>query len=322
LENPSYGKTGSSNMKSGSNLEKVLCAGKFAVTGELGPPRGADVEAVKEKAKHLRGMVDAINVTDNQTAVARMASLATSAVLVQEGLEPNFQMVCRDRNRIAMQADVLGASALGIRNMLCLSGDHQIFGDDPKCKKVFDLDCIQLIALVKKMRDECKFMSGKDVTKPPKMFIGAAANPFAEPYEFRVHRLAKKVVAGADFVQTQCIYNMERFREWVKQANDMGLTEKVFVLAGVTPMKSLGMARYMKNNVPGLDVPDWVIDRLKGVEKSKQAAEGIAICCEQIAEMKEMKGIAGVHLMCIEWEQKVPEIVEKAGLLPRPVIDD
>jgi methylenetetrahydrofolate reductase (NADPH) len=309
-------------MKSGSNLERVLTEGKFAVTGELGPPRGADADAVREKAKHLRGMVDAINVTDNQTAMARMASMATCALLVQEGLEPNYQMVCRDRNRIAMQADVLGASALGIRNMLCLSGDHQVFGDDPKCRKVFDLDSIQLIAMVKKMRDEGKFMSGKEVTKAPKIFIGAAANPFAEPYEFRVLRLAKKVQAGADFVQTQCIYNMARLREWLKQANDLGLTEKVYVLAGLTPMKSLGMARYMQQNVPGLDVPDWVIERLKGVEKSKQASEGIAICCEQIAELKEMQGIAGVHLMAIEWEHRVPEIVEKAGLLPRPVFEN
>ena len=309
-------------MKSGSNLERILTEGKFAVTGELGPPRGADVDAVKEKAQYLKGMVDAVNITDNQTAMARMASMAASVLAIQEGLEPNYQMVCRDRNRIAMQADVLGASALGIRNMLCLSGDHQIFGDDPKSKKVFDIDSIQLIAMVKMMRDEGKFMSGKELTVPPKMFIGAAANPFAEPYQFRVQRLAKKVRAGADFVQTQCIYNMDRFREWVRQASDMGLTEKVYVLAGVTPMKSLGMARYMQKNVPGLDVPDWVIDRLKGVEKKKQASEGIAICCEQIAEFKEMQGIAGVHLMAIEWEKRVPEIVEKAQLLPRPVFEN
>ena len=305
-------------MKSGSNLERILTEGTFAVTGELGPPRSASVEAVKEKAQYLKGMVDAVNITDNQTAVVRMASMAASALAIREGLEPNYQMVCRDRNRIAMQSDVLGAYALGIRDMLCLSGDHQQFGDDPKSKKVFDIDSVQLIAMVKMMRDEAKFMSGKEITEPPKMFIGAAANPFAEPYEFRVHRLAKKVAAGADFIQTQCIYNMDRMREWVKQANEMGLTEKVFILAGVTPMKSLGMARYMKNKVPGMDVPDWVIDRLKGVEKKKQASEGIAICCEQIAEFKEMKGVAGVHLMAIEWEKRVPEIVEKADLLPRP----
>ena len=307
-------------MKSGSNLEKVLKSGKFAITGELGPPRGAEVKAVKEKAQHLKGMVDAVNITDNQTAVVRMSSWGASTLLMQEGLEPNYQMVCRDRNRIAMQSDILGASALGIRNILCLSGDHQIFGDHPKSKKVFDIDSIQLIGMVKKMRDEGKLMNDQEITEPPKMFIGAAANPFGEPYEFRVHRLAKKIEAGADFIQTQCIYNMERFREWIKQANDMGLTEKVYILAGVTPMKALGMARYMQKNVPGMDVPDWVIKRLKGVEKKKQASEGIAICCEQIEEFKETKGIAGVHLMAIEWEQRVPEIVEKAKLLPRPAL--
>ena len=307
-------------MKSGSNLEKVLKSGAFAVTGELGPPRGADVGVVKEKAQHLKGMVDSVNITDNQTAVVRMSSWAASSLLLKEGLEPNYQMVCRDRNRIAMQSDILGASALGIKNVLCLSGDHQMFGDHPKSKKVFDIDSTQLISAIKKMRDEGKFMNGQEISGPPKMFIGAAANPFGEPYEFRVHRLAKKIAAGADFIQTQCIYNMERFREWVKQANDMGLTEKVYILAGVTPMKALGMARYMKKNVPGMDVPGWVIKRLEGVEKKKQAAEGIKICCEQIEEFKEMKGIAGVHLMAIEWEQRVPEIVEKAKLLPRPAL--
>ena len=307
-------------MKSGSNLEKVLSEGKFAVTGELGPPRGADANVVKEKAQYLKGMVDSVNITDNQTAVVRMSSWAASTLLIQEGLEPNYQMVCRDRNRIAMQSDILGAYALGIRNILCLSGDHQLFGDHPKSKKVFDIDSIQLISMVKKMRDEGKFLNGEDISEPPRMFIGAAANPFGEPYEFRVYRLAKKIEAGADFIQTQCIYNMERFREWVKQANDMGLTEKVYILAGVTPMKALGMARYMQKNVPGMDVPDWVIERLKGVEKKKQAEEGIAICCEQIEEFKETKGIAGVHVMAIEWEKRVPEIVEKAKLLPRPAL--
>ena len=307
-------------MKSGSNLEKVLSEGKFAVTGELGPPRGADVGTIREKAQYLKGMVDSVNITDNQTAVVRMSSWAASALLIQEGLEPNYQMVCRDRNRIAMQSDILGAYALGIRNILCLSGDHQIFGDHPKSKKVFDIDSIQLISMVKKMRDEGKFLNGEDIVEPPRMFIGAAANPFGEPYEFRVYRLAKKIEAGADFIQTQCIYNMERFREWVKQANDMGLTEKVYILAGVTPMKALGMARYMQKNVPGMDVPDWVIKRLKGVEKKKQAEEGIAICCEQIEEFKETKGIAGVHVMAIEWEKRVPDIVEKAKLLPRPAL--
>ncbi len=307
--------------KSGSNLEKVLRAGHFAFTGELGPPRGTTVKEVTEKASHLKGMVDAVNITDNQTAVVRMASWAASFILVQEGLEPNFQMVCRDRNRLAMQADILGAYALGIRNMLCLSGDHQQFGDHPQAKGVFDIDSMQLIGMVKRMRDEGQFLGGAEIEDPPKIFIGAAANPFAEPYEWRMHRLAKKIEAGVDFIQTQCIYNMERFRTWVKQANDMGLSEKAYILAGVTPMKSVGMAKYMQSKVPGMDVPEDLIKRLQGAGKGKVAEEGIKIACEQIEEFKEMQGVAGVHLMAIEWEHKVPQIAEQAGVLPRPEVD-
>jgi methylenetetrahydrofolate reductase (NADPH) len=305
-------------MKSGSNLEKVLTAGHFAFTGELGPPRGAHAEEVRKKAAYLKGKVDSVNITDNQTAVVRMASWAACLLLIQEGIEPNFQMVCRDRNRLAMQADILGAYALGIRNILCLSGDHCQFGDHPTAKGVFDIDSMQLIGMVKKMRDEGKFLSGAELDGAPKMFIGAAENPFAEPFEWRVHRLAKKVEAGVDFIQTQCIYNMPKFREFIRQANDMGLTEKAHILAGVTPMKSLGMARYMKTKVPGMDVPDDTIKRLQGVPKDKQGEEGIKIALEQIAEFKEMKGVAGVHLMAIEWEHRVPEIAERAGMLPRP----
>jgi methylenetetrahydrofolate reductase (NADPH) len=312
--------TEGNGLKSGSNLEKILKAGHFAFTGELGPPRGSDAEEVIKKAQHLKGMVDAVNITDNQTAMVRMSSWAASLLLIREGLEPNFQMVCRDRNRLAMQSDILGAYAHGIRNMLCLSGDHQKFGDHPQAKGVFDIDSMQLIAMVKKMRDESKFLGGADLEGAPKIFIGAAANPFADPFEWRVHRLAKKINAGVDFIQTQCIYNMEKFRKWVQQANDMGLTEKVYILAGVTPMKSVGMAKYMKNKVPGMDVPDDVIKRLQGAGKGKVAAEGIQMACEQIEEFKEMKGVAGVHLMAIEWEHKVPEIAERAKVLPRPVV--
>jgi len=304
---------------SASNLEKVLKSGEFAFTGELGPPRGTDTEEVREKARFLKGNVDSVNITDNQTAVVRMSSWAASLLIMEEGLEPNYQMVCRDRNRLAMQGDILGASALGIRNMLCLSGDHQQFGDHPDAKGVFDIDSTQLIAMVKQMRDEGLFLSGGEIEHPPKMFIGAASNPFAEPYEWRVNRLAKKIQAGADFIQTQCIYNMDRFREFIRVANEEGLTEKVYILAGVTPMKSVGMARYMKSKVPGMDVPDEIIDRLKGVEKNKVADEGIKIACEQVEEFKEMKGVHGVHMMAIEWEHKVPEIAEMAKVLPRPV---
>ncbi|MDJ0874740.1 MAG: methylenetetrahydrofolate reductase [Desulfobacterales bacterium] len=307
-------------MMSESRLAKILKAGQFAFTGELGPPRGSNVDAVREKAKPLIGMVDSVNITDNQTAMVRMSSWAAALIAIQEGLEPNYQMVCRDRNRLAMQADVLGAYAHGIINMLCLSGDHQQFGDHPNAKGVYDIDSIQLIDMVRKMRDEGQFLGGAKIDEPPQMFIGAAANPFAEPFEWRVHRLAKKIEAGADFIQTQCIYNMDKMREWVRQANDMGLADKVYILAGVTPMKSLGMARYMKAKVPGMDVPDDIIKRLQGVDKKKQADEGIKIACEQIEEFKEMQGVAGVHLMAIEWEHRVPEIAELAGVLPRPEV--
>ena len=309
-----------SDLKSGSNLEKVLNAGHFAFTGECGPPQGANVEHLKEKIHHLKGCVDAVNITDNQTAVVRMSSWAASLIVLQEGLEPNFQMVCRDRNRLAIQSDILGIYAHGIKNMLCLSGDHQRFGNHPQAKNVFDIDSMQLIHAVKTMRDEGKFLNGQDIDVPPRLFIGAASNPFAEPFEFRVHRLAKKIAAGADFIQTQCIYNMDRFREFMKKVVDMGLHEKCYILAGVTPMKSVGMARYMSKQVPGMDVPDSIIKRLQGAGKGKVAGAGIKFAIEQIEEFREMEGIAGVHLMAIEWEHRVPEIAELAGMLPRPKV--
>jgi len=308
------------DFKSESNLEKVLKAGHFAFTGECGPPTGANVEHLREKARHLKGCVDAVNITDNQTAVVRMSSWAASLIAMEEGLEPNFQMVCRDRNRLAIQSDILGVSALGIRNMLCLSGDHQRFGNHPQAKNVFDIDSMQLIHTVKTMRDEGLFINGQEVDGPPRLFIGAAANPFAEPYEWRVYRLAKKIEAGADFIQTQCIYNMERFREFMKKAVDMGLHEKCYILAGVTPMKSVGMARYMAKQVPGMEVPESLIKRLQGAGKGNAAEEGIRFAIEQIEEFKTMEGVAGVHLMAIEWEHRVPEISERAGVLPRPEV--
>jgi methylenetetrahydrofolate reductase (NADPH) len=305
-------------MKSGSRLEKILTSGHFAFTGELGPPRGANAEVVRKKAGYLRGIVDAVNITDNQTGVVRMASWAACLLAIQEGLEPNFQMVCRDRNRLAMQSDILGAYTHGIRNMLCLSGDHQQFGDHPMSKGVYDIDSIQLISTVKKMCDEGKFINGEQIDEPPKIFIGAAANPFAEPFEWRVHRLAKKISAGVDFIQTQCIYDMKRFREWMKQADDMGLTEKAYILAGITPLKSGGMARYMAKNVSGIIIPDEIIDRM--VKAKKPADEGIQLCVEQIQELREIKGVRGIHLMAIEWEHRVPEIAERAKLVPRPQV--
>lgn len=306
--------------KTESRLEKILRSGKFAVTGECGPPRGADPEVIRKKCGFLKNNADAFNITDNQTSVVRMSSIAASIVMMQEGLEPVMQMVCRDRNRIAIQSDILGGAALGIKNMLCLSGDHQKFGDHPQAKNVFDLDSIQLIQTVRGMRDEGKFLGGDEIKGVPKLFIGAAENPFADPFEIRVPRLAKKVAAGAEFIQTQCIFNVPKFREWMKGVVDRGLHEKVFILGGVTPFKSFGMAKYMANNVPGMDVPEELLKRMKDTPKEQQAEEGITIAVETIKQLQEMPGVAGVHIMAIEWEQKVGEIAEKAGLLPRPSV--
>jgi methylenetetrahydrofolate reductase (NADPH) len=305
-------------VKTNSKIERILANGGFVVTSECGPPRGSDPEIIRKKGELLRGVVDGVNVTDNQTAVVRMSSLAASVILKGMGLEPILQMVCRDRNRIALQSDILGAAALGINNVLCLSGDHQKFGDHPQGKNVYDIDSIQLIGVVCRLRDEGKFLGGEEVKGKPLMFVGAAENPFADPFEIRAARLGKKVKAGCEFIQTQCIYNMERFSRWMAMVCDRGLHEKCAVLAGVTPFKSAGMANYMKKNVPGMDVPDDMIERMKGVPKEKQAEEGIKICVEQIQRLKEIPGVRGIHIMAIEWESKVGEIVKTAGLLPRP----
>jgi methylenetetrahydrofolate reductase (NADPH) len=309
----------STEYKSGSNLEKVLVSGSFAVTAELGPPKSADIEVIEKKASYLKGCVDAVNLTDNQTAIVRISSIATAKLALDLGLEPTIQMTCRDRNRLAIQADILGAYLLGIRNCVCLTGDHQIFGNHPTARYVFDLDSIQLIQMLKNMRDEKVFACGDEIKntkkaepKEPRMFIGGAANPFADPFEFRVVRLAKKISAGVDFIQTQCIYDMERFGRWMEQVRGRGLDKKCKILAGVTPLKSAGMAKYMRDKVAGVTVPDYYVERMSKAHDPK--SEGISICVEQIQQLRETKGVAGVHIMAIEWEAAVPEIVEKAGL--------
>ena len=303
-------------MKTNSNLEKVLEEGKFAVTGELGPPTSADAEVVREKAELLKGTVDAFNVTDGQTAVTRMSSWAAGMIAKEAGLgDFVVQMTTRDRNRLALQMDILGVGGLGINNILCLSGDHISFGNHPEAKTVYDLDSVNFIEMVKDMRDEGVFQSGDEIDGPaPNLFIGAAANPFAYPMEARPLRLAKKIDAGVDFIQTQCVYNMEKFSEWLERVRDRDLHEDVYILAGITPIKSVGAAKYMQQNVPGIDLPDSLIDRLNGVPKGDRPDEGIQIAVETIEQVKEMDGIDGVHIMAIEWEEAVPEICDRAGL--------
>lgn len=307
-------------MKSESNLEKLIDGGKFVVTAELGPPKSADIEAVRQKALLLKNCVDAVNVTDNQTAIVRMSSIAASAILVQLGVEPIMQMVTRDRNRIAMQSDILGASALGIKNVLCLTGDHQKFGNHPQSKNVFDLDSIQLIQMLKQMRDEKKFQNGEELRNSknepvvePKFFIGAAENPFADPLDFRVIRLAKKISAGTDFIQTQPIFDFERFYKWMELIRERKLHEKIAILAGVMPVKSVKALQYMKNYVPGMSIPDELINRLEKATEPEE--ERIKICVEIIEKLKKIDGVKGVHIMAVEWEEIVPEIVQKAGLV-------
>ena len=305
--------------KSGSNLEKVLCRGEFAVTAELGPPKSADFDLIKKKVELLTDWVDAVNITDNQTAIVRVSSIAAGKLILALGLEPIIQVTCRDRNRLSIQSDILGAYLLGIRNILCLTGDHQCCGNHPTARHVFDLDSIQLIKMVKNMRDEKVFDCGEKIknskkaeVKEPRMFIGGAANPFADPFEFRVIRLKKKVNAGADFIQTQCIYDMDRFGKWMEQVRDKGLHKKCRILAGVTPLKSLGMVKYIRDKVAGVTIPDYYIERIAKADDPK--AEGAEICVEQIQQLRQTEGVAGVHIMAIGWEEKVPEIVQRAGL--------
>ncbi len=316
--------------KSGSNLERVIQAGHFAVTGELGPPQGWDREEIERKVELLKGVVDAVNLTDNQTAIVRMSSIAAGRILVESGLEPVIQMTCRDRNRLGIQSDLLGAAALGMHNLLCLSGDHQSFGNHPTAKNVHDVDSIQLVQMVVNMRDKAEFQCGDEIEGGGvPLFVGAAANPFADPFEMRPYRLAKKVAAGANFIQTQLIYDIPRFKEYMKRVVDMGLHEKTAILAGVGPLKTSGMARYMRDKVPGMMVDDYYVDEMvnaiKDIPKEEKAARrkawrqrGIDLCIEQIQEIKEIKGVAGVHVMAIEWEEAARPIVEGAGLLPRP----
>lgn len=306
-------------MKSGSKLEQVLSQGRFAVTAEIGPPKHASADVIKKHANTLKNYVDAVNITDNQTAIARLSSIAAGIHLLQSGVEPVVQMTCRDRNRIAMQSDLLGAYSLGVRNLLCLSGDHQRFGNAPQAKNVYDLDSIQLIEMVRAMRDKKIFPSGEEIKGlEPRFLIGAVANPFADPFEFRVLRLEKKINAGADFIQTQSIFDMERFEKFMEMVRQRGLHKRTSIIAGLTPLKSARIAKIIQQRVAGMIVPDQLIHRMEQAEDQK--AEGINICIEQIKHIRKIPGIAGIHIMAINWEEVVPEIVERAGLTDRNFI--
>ncbi len=305
-------------MKAGTNLEKILESGGFSVTAEAGPPKGGIPSVIQRKGELLKPCCDALNVTDNQTAIVRMSSFSGCILLKQLGVEPVMQIVCRDRNRIAIQSDVLGAVALGIGNILCLSGDYQSFGDHSTAKGVFDLDSIQLIQTLSQMRDGKKFISGEKISGEVPLFIGAAENPYADPFEYRVLRLAKKVKAGADFIQTQAVFGVGKFVEWMEMVTDRGLDKKVHILAGIIPIKTVGMGRYMRDNVPGVNVPDEIVTRMEDAKDSKK--EGLQICLEIIEQIKDIPGVHGIHIMAVGWEDIVPTIVERAGLLPRPLV--
>ncbi|MDD5095500.1 MAG: methylenetetrahydrofolate reductase [Dehalococcoidia bacterium] len=303
-------------MKAGTNLEKVLESGKFAVTAEITPPKGVSTRMVEKLAAAIRNSVDAVNIADNQSAIVRMSSIAGCVIMKQTGADPIFQMTCRDRNRIAIQSDVLGAVALGIGNILCLSGDHQTLGNHPGAKGVFDIDSIQLIQALKAMRDERKFICGDDISGEVPIFIGAVENPFADPPEFRIQRLTKKVKAGTDFIQTQAIFDIDRFAAWMKEAEARGLDTQTHILAGVTPLRSADMARHIQDHVPGSRVPDEFIRRMGDAADSQ--AEGAMIAIETIEQLKKIPGVHGIHIMPMDWEEIVPMVVERAGLLPRP----
>jgi len=292
-------------------LREKIESGRFVVCGEIGPPQSCDGDVIREKAKFFKGSVDAVNITDNQTAVVRLSSIASARILLDEGVEPIMQMTCRDRNRIAIQSDLLGAAALGIQNVLCLTGDHQKFGDHPEAKGIFDLDSIQLIAAVSSM-NQGVLLSGREMKKAPAFLIGAAANPFAEPFEMRLIRLHKKTHAGAQFIQTQPVFDPEIFARWMKRVVEMGLHEKTAILAGVMPVKSAKTLLWMKEEVPGVRIQEQYIQRMKQARDPEE--EGVKMAVEIIQTLRSIEGVRGIHLMPTLWESITPTVVNEAGI--------
>jgi methylenetetrahydrofolate reductase (NADPH) len=301
----------------GSRLERVLRSGRFAVTAELNAPDSADPEAVYRNALVLAEVCDGINATDGSGANCHMSSLGCCALLVRAGYEPVLQVSCRDRNRIAIQGDLLGAAALGIQNVLCLTGDDVTAGDQPQAKRVFDFDSIQLLRTAKIMRDEGVFLSGRPLSTPPRLFLGAVENPFVPPFDWRPLRLAKKVQAGANFIQTQYCFDLPRLHQFMRRVRDLGLHKQVFILVGVGPLRSEKAAEYMRTRVPGVWIPDAVVERLTKTPPKQKAEEGKRICIEMIEQVRQIEGVHGVHLMAYRQEETVAEIVHRAELLPR-----
>jgi len=294
-------------------FERVLRAGHFAVTAEIAPPDSADPAEVFTRAAMFDGYVDAINATDGSGANCHMSSVSMCALLTRRGYSMIMQVSCRDRNRIAIQGDVLGASAMGVSNILCLTGDGVQSGDHPEAKPVFDMDCMTSLTMLRGMRDDGEFLSGRKITSPPQVFLGAAANPFAPPFDYRPLRLAKKVSAGAQFVQTQYCFDIDRLKDYMAKVCDLGLHEKVYILPGVGPLASAKSAEWIRNNVAGVHIPDSVIKRLAGAEDQKQ--EGVNMCIEMVQQIRQIAGVSGVHLMAYKQEHRVAEIVEKTGVL-------
>jgi methylenetetrahydrofolate reductase (NADPH) len=305
-----------SGLKPPSRLAGVLRSGRFAVTSELNPPDSADPQAVYDRALVLASVCDAINATDASGANVHMSSVGVCALLTRAGYEPVMQVSCRDRNRIAIQGDLLGAAAMGVRNVLCITGDGVQTGDQPQAKPVFDLDSIGLLEMAVELRDEGRFMSGRKLEAVPDLFLGAAANPFAPPYDFRPLRLAKKIAAGAQFIQTQYCFDVSRLRSYMSAVRQLGLHHKAYILVGVGPLRSAQAAAWMRENVPGVVIPDHVIDRLRRAPRGRQAAEGSRLCVEIIQQVREIEGVHGVHVMAYRQEETVAEIIEKADLLP------
>jgi methylenetetrahydrofolate reductase (NADPH) len=307
-----------SPLTSGSRLERVLRSGRFAVTAELNPPDSADPQEVYAAALVLSEVCDAINATDASGANCHMSSVAICALLTRAGYEPVYQISCRDRNRIAIQGDLLGATAMGVRNVLCLTGDDVSAGDQPQAKRVFDFDSTQLLRTIVIMRDKGIFLSGRKLSTRPAVFLGAAENPFVPPYDWRPLRLAKKIEAGAQFIQTQYCFDIPRLQQFMQRVRDLGLHERAYILVGVGPLRSEKVAEFMRSKVPGVVIPDAVVDRMAKTPKERKLQEGKQICVELIQQVREIPGVAGVHVMAYRQEELVAEIIREAGLLPRP----